>query len=81
MRCPTLPYQVTPMDMQRALGLDPNGHAVTGNRRQLVRYINLRLAALGFEVDADESNREFLSVAHDLLANHREQARLLTNHL
>ena len=69
------------MDMQRALGLDPNGHAVTGNRRQLVRYINLRLAALGFEVDADESNREFLNVAHDLLANHREQARLLTDHL
>ncbi len=69
------------MDMQRALGLDANGHAVTGNRRQLIRYINLRLAAMGYTVETDESNREFLSVAHDLLANHREQARLLTSHL
>ena len=70
-----------PMDMQRALGLDANGHAVTGNRRQVIRYINLRLAAMGYTVDADESNREFLNVAHDLLANHREQARLLSGHL
>jgi hypothetical protein len=69
------------MDMQRSLGLDANGQAVTGNRRQLIRYINLRLAAMGFTLETDESNREFLGVAHDLLANHREQARLLSDHL
>ena len=69
------------MDMQRALGLDANGHAIKDHRRQVIRYINLRLAAMGYTVDADESNREFLSFAHDLLANHREQARLLAGHL
>ena len=69
------------MDMQRALGLDANGQVVKDNRRQVIRYINLRLAAMGYTVDADESNREFLNVAHDLLANHREQARLLSGHL
>ena len=69
------------MDMQRSLGLDANGHALVGNRRQLIRYINLRLAAMGFPLQTDESNREFLAVAHDLLANHREQSRLLSGHL
>ena len=69
------------MDMQRALGLDANGQVVKDNRRQVIRYINLRLAAMGYTVDADESNREFLNIAHDLLANHREQARLLSGHL
>lgn len=69
------------MDLQRSLGLDANGHAVTGNRRQLIRYINLRLAALGYEVEADESNRDFLAVAHDMLAHHQEQGRLLSGHL
>ena len=68
------------MDLQRSHGLDEHGRNITGNRRQLVRYINLKLAALGFSLDADESNREFLAVAHDLLANHREQGRLLSGH-
>jgi phosphoenolpyruvate carboxykinase (diphosphate) len=69
------------MDMQRSLGLDANGHALVGNRRQIIRYINLRLAAMGFPLQTDESNREFLLVAHDLLAHHREQSRLLDGHL
>jgi hypothetical protein len=68
------------MDLQRSHGLDEHGRNLSGNRRQLVRYINLKLAALGFSLDADESNREFLAVAHDLLANHREQGRLLSGH-
>ena len=68
------------MDLQRSHGLDEHGHNISGNRRQLVRYINLKLAALGFSLDTDESNREFLAVAHDLLANHREQGRLLSGH-
>jgi phosphoenolpyruvate carboxykinase (diphosphate) len=69
------------MDMQRSLGLDANGFAVTGNRRQSIRYINLRLASLGIAVETDDSNREFLTMAHDLLATHREQMRLLSKHL
>ena len=33
-------------DPQRSLGLNPDGTAVTGQREQIVRYINLKLKAL-----------------------------------
>jgi hypothetical protein len=69
------------MDTQRTLGLDEHGRNLAGNRRQLIRYIWLKLAALGVPARTDEANREFLEVAHDLLANHREQSRLLAGHL
>ncbi|MBA3707244.1 MAG: hypothetical protein H0W83_00315 [Planctomycetes bacterium] len=69
------------MDTIRCLGLDADGRNVIHDRRNLVRYINLKLAALGHELPTDASNRDFLAVAHDLLANHREQSRLLAGHL
>jgi phosphoenolpyruvate carboxykinase (diphosphate) len=69
------------MDTVRCLGLDADGRNVIHDRRNLVRYINLKLAALGHELPTDASNRDFLAVAHDLLANHREQTRLLAGHL
>ncbi|MBA2479802.1 MAG: hypothetical protein H0V44_03995, partial [Planctomycetes bacterium] len=69
------------MDTVRSLGLDADGRNVIHDRRNLIRYINLKLAALGHELPTDASNRDFLAVAHDLLANHREQARLLSGHL
>jgi hypothetical protein len=67
------------MDMQRALGLSDDGVNQAGDRRQLIRYITLKLAALGHEVVPTDSDREFLAVARDLLANHREQGRLLSD--
>jgi len=69
------------MDNLRSLGLDTDGHPVEHDRKTLIRYINLKLASLGYDVPTDASNREFLAVAHDLLANHRELSRLLTDHL
>ncbi len=69
------------MDTVRSLGLDADGRNLIHDRRNLVRYINLKLAALGHELPTDASNRDFLAVAHDLLANHREQSRLLSGHL
>ncbi|MBA3684153.1 MAG: hypothetical protein H0W72_02815 [Planctomycetes bacterium] len=69
------------MDLTRSLGLAPHGGNAVAERRTVIRYINLKLAALGHELPTDASNREFLTLAHDLLAHHREQGRLLANHL
>jgi hypothetical protein len=65
------------MDVKRALGIghdDPRKQ-----RKQLRRYINLKLTALGLPDNGRQKDTEFLDVAHDLLANYREQNRLLAD--
>ncbi|MDB5301234.1 MAG: hypothetical protein JWO87_2897, partial [Phycisphaerales bacterium] len=69
------------MDLHRSLGLNPDGTAVSGKREEIIRYINLKLAALGVPIAGDAARTGFLDVAHDLLADYREFARLLAGHL
>ena len=69
------------MDLQRSLGLNPDGSPVVGTREELIRYINLKLAALGAAVAGDSPHTGFLTVAHDLLADFREFRRLLDGYL
>jgi hypothetical protein len=72
------------MDLTRTLGIRPDGSNVPNDpaeREQLVRYINIKLAALGAPPVGDPSQTAFLDVAHDLLAAHREFGRLLENYL
>ena len=67
------------MDMKRALGI---GHDDAAKRhKQLRRYINLKLAALGLPIHKGDTSGEFFEVAHDLLANYREQNRQLAERL
>ena len=70
------------MDFTRSLGIRPDGSNVPNEpaeREQLVRYINIKLAALGAAPVGDRSQTEFMEVAHDLLAAHREYRRLLND--
>ncbi len=69
------------MEFQRSLGLNPDGSPVVGTREELIRYINLKLAALGAPVAGGTPHTGFLTVAHDLLADFREFRRLLHDHL
>ncbi|HET6248989.1 MAG TPA: hypothetical protein VFE47_14930 [Tepidisphaeraceae bacterium] len=69
------------MDLQRSLGLSADGTPVIGTREELIRYINLKLAALGANVAGDLPHTGFLTVAHDLLADFREFRRLLDGYL
>ena len=48
---------------------------------KIKQYINLKLAALGFNVEASKETEGFLEVATPLLNNYREKARLLSNYL
>src|ERR1700712_2108560 len=68
------------MDKKRSLGLSADGSSFVGERRQLIRYINLKLAAVGAS-PAPHGDAGDLEVAHDLLAQYREYSRLLENYL
>src|SRR4051812_29525112 len=72
------------MDLTRSLGIRPDGSNVPNEpaeREQLVRYINIKLAALGASPVGDQAQTDFMEVAHDLLAAHREYRRLLDDYL
>ncbi|NQZ67810.1 MAG: hypothetical protein HRT89_07050, partial [Lentisphaeria bacterium] len=49
-------------------------------REDIVRYINLKLAAMGLPYYEDEG-KEFLNIANDLIQSHQEMKRLLHDHL
>src|SRR3954469_24611127 len=69
------------MDLERRVGLHPGGTSVVADRKALIRYINLKLAALGCPTAGDSSQTAFLEVARDLLADYREFSRLLDGYL
>jgi hypothetical protein len=69
------------MDLERKVGLHPEGHVARPDRRMMIRSIMLKLAALGHEVPDQNGDQELLHVARDLFARYREQSRLLSEHL
>src|SRR5580765_1831356 len=69
------------MDLKRGLGLCPDGTAAIGEREEIIRYINLKLAALGVATAGEGGRTGFLSVAGDLLADYQEFSRLLDGYL
>ena len=56
-------------------------HRYTNEERQLIEYINLKLAALGCPIFGDRDNFPFIELSKSLLASYQEQGRLLSGHL
>src|SRR5690625_5185448 len=69
------------MDLRNQLGYDLKDSDSEKRARDLVRYLNLKLAALGCPVYQGDGHGELNEIAAPLLANHREKARLLEDHL
>ena len=69
------------MDRQRMLGLNDDGTTFTPDRRDVIRYINLKLASLDFAPAGGPGDSSLVSFASDLLAHYKEFARLLRNYL
>jgi len=53
----------------------------TKDDRQLIEYINLKLAALGCPIFCDREKFLFIDLSKALLASYQEQGRLLSGHL
>jgi hypothetical protein len=69
------------MEMERAVGLRPDGAVWLPERRTAIRSILLKLAAMGVPVPVESGDQEVLHLAGDLFARYREQTRLLSEHL
>lgn len=69
-------------DVKLALGLegDRNEAGRANERAELLRYLNLKLAANGLPVSQAAGGAELLSLAAGLITNFREKTRLLYNH-
>lgn len=70
------------MDKELALGFlsmdDPQ--ATKDRRRELLRYVNLKLAAHGLPTSGEAGGNELVNLASGLLANFREKTRQLSRH-
>jgi hypothetical protein len=67
------------MDLKKAIGL--GAEFSPESRRELLRYINLRLAALGCALVKLDVDTPVSSMMESFLSHHRESARLLSDHL
>ena len=69
------------MELERAVGLRPDGAVWLPDRRVAIRSILLKLAAMGVQVPAETGDEDVHQLAGDLFARYREQTRLLSEHL
>ena len=69
------------MEMEREVGLRPDGAVWLPERRAAVSSILLKLAGMGVRVPEHTGDDEVLHLAGDLFARYREQTRLLSEHL
>ena len=70
------------MDLERTVGLRPDGSVWLPDRSAAVGAILLKLAAMGIELPAGVADSEgVFHLAGNLFARYREQARLLADHL
>jgi hypothetical protein len=67
------------MDLVKSIGLHASGSPEP--EQKLVRYINLKLAAIGCPTVGTGSDPDFHDLASALLSHHRETDRLLANYL
>ncbi len=70
-------------NLKDQIGFANNGPvlASTEEESRLREYVNLKLAARGFEVVGDEDQHPFLSLGRSLIANFQEKTRLLSDYL
>jgi hypothetical protein len=69
------------MDLERSVGLKPDGTIALPERQVAVRLLLLKLAAMGAQIPLELGDEELLHLAGDLFARYREQSRLLSEHL
>ncbi len=69
------------MELERTVGLRPDGAVWLPERRAAVGSILLKLAAMGVRIPPGSGDEDVLHLAGDLFARYREQTRLLSDHL
>ncbi|MGI9244562.1 MAG: hypothetical protein ACR2RV_27420, partial [Verrucomicrobiales bacterium] len=70
-----------PKKLKESLGLNQSYAPGDPSAETLRDYINLKLAARGFQIVGDEKDYPFLQMGRSMLANFRERVRLLADYL
>jgi hypothetical protein len=69
------------MELERAVGLKPDGTVWLPDRHTAIHSILLKLAAMGVQIPPGTGDQNVLHLAGDLFDRYREQTRLLSEHL
>ncbi len=69
------------MKFKESLGFENNKSIHYDRDDKLIEYINLKLASLGKPIYKGAGHLEFVELANNLIANHIEKNRLLSNYL
>ncbi len=69
------------MEIERRVGLTPEGKSIQPDHARLRQLILLKLAAMGYRLPADGEDEDVMELGRDLFARYREQSRLLSEHL
>ncbi|MFT5467022.1 MAG: hypothetical protein ACI8UO_002125 [Verrucomicrobiales bacterium] len=69
------------LDLKETIGFSGNGAPTPEEQQRVREYINLKLAARGFEIVGDRRDYPFLEMGKSLLANFQERMRLLSDYL
>ena len=67
------------MDLNRSLGIHEKSEELRS--KELRRYINLKLKAMGLPIYNTKKDSDFIEIAHDLLEDYSERISLLKDHL
>jgi hypothetical protein len=72
-----------PMPLKDSIGFTKNGPAIASpaEESRLREFVNLKLAARGFQIVGDEKDYPFLDLGRSLIANFQEKSRLLSDYL
>ncbi len=69
------------MNLQKSLGIITESKKQNFKTKRMIQYVNLKLSALGQPPFKMNSDKRFLDLAADLIKNHKEKNRLLSNYL
>ena len=70
-----------PKSLKKKLGIGNSYHPSDPSTKSLKDYINLKLAARGFEVVGDKEDYPFLDMSQSLLDNFKQRVKLLSDYL
>ncbi len=69
------------MKLKESIGFENNKSINYDRDERLIEYINLKLASLNKPIYCGAGHHEFVELANNLIANHIEKNRLLSNYL
>ncbi|MSR77167.1 MAG: hypothetical protein EXS63_02920 [Candidatus Omnitrophica bacterium] len=69
------------MDVKKALGFYFDAGEMLAAKAELVHYVHVKLASMGYSMPFNHEDSQFIHIADSLLRNYQEKSRLLSDYL